>query len=73
MKPSNFEAILERIAKTEHTTKEHIRQEIQKAMDLAMASPDPLIQAKWAQIPKSGKKLTLEEFVTYMATQVHSK
>ena len=71
MKPSNFEAILERIAKTEHTTKEHIRQEMQKAMDLAMASPDPLIQARWARIPKSGEKPTLEEFVEYIATQIH--
>lgn len=73
MKKTNFETILEQIARSEHTSKAHVRKEMQKAMDLAMASNDPLVQARWARIPKSGDKLTLEEFVEYMATQVRSK
>ena len=48
------------------------RKEMQKAMDLAMASKDPIIQARWARIPRSGEKVTLEEFVEYVATQVSS-
>lgn len=46
---------------------------MQIAMDLAMASNDPVIQARWARIPKSGKKLTLEEFVEHVATQVYGR
>ena len=70
MKKHKFDSILEQIAKKEHTTKEHVRQKMQKAMDLAMTSTDPVIQARWARIPKSGDKLTLEEFVEYLASQM---
>lgn len=73
MKQTKFEAILEQIAKSEHTSPEHVRQEMQKAMDLAMASTDPAIQAKWAHIPKSGEKLTLEEFVEYLVIRAYHK
>lgn len=71
MKRDKFDTILEQIAKKEHTTKAHVRQEMQKAMDLAMASPDPVIQARWARIPKAGEKLTLEEFVAYVSAQAY--
>ena len=71
MKQNKFEAILAQIAQKEHTTKDHVRQEMHKAMDLALASQDPLIQARWARVPKSGEKPTLEEFVEYMASQVY--
>lgn len=70
MKDQKFEAILEQIARDNHTTKQHVRQEMQLAMDLAMKSPDPIIQARWASIPKKGEQLTLEEFVAYMASQL---
>ena len=73
MKQAKFQAILEHIAKAEHITPEQVRHEMQKAMDTAMASTDPAIQAKWARIPKSGEKLTLEEFVEYLATQAYRK
>ena len=73
MQKDKFESILEQIARKEHTTKAHVRQEMQKARDLAMASSDPLIQARWARIPKAGERLTLEEFVEYVATQAYPK
>ena len=72
MKQNQFETILEQIAKKQNTSKAQIRKEMQKAMDLAMASKDPIIQARWARIPRSGEKVTLEEFVEYVATQVSS-
>lgn len=72
MKQNKFETILEQIAKKQNTSKAHVRKEMQKAMDHAMASKDPIIQARWARIPRSGEKVTLEEFVEYVATQVSS-
>lgn len=73
MKQNKFDAILEQIAKRENITKAQVRREMEKAMDLAMASDDPVIQARWARIPRSGEKLTLEEFVEYVTTQVYGK
>ena len=46
MKQNKFETILEQIAKKQNTSKAHVRKEMQKAMDLAMASKDPIIQAR---------------------------
>ncbi len=68
MPDQKFEAVLTQIARKNNTTKEHVRREMQYAMDMAMASPDPLVQARWAAIPRKGEKLTLEEFVSYMAS-----
>ena len=68
MTDRKFEAILQDIARKHHTTPERVRQEMQAAMDVAMASPDPAVQARWAAIPRKGEKLSLEEFVRYMAS-----
>lgn len=70
MKEEKMEAILKQIAKAHHTTPKKVRQEMQMAMDAALASPDPVIQAQWAAIPKKGEKPTLEEFVAYIASKV---
>ena len=68
MPDSKFEVILKQLARKNHTTPGHIRQEMQFAMDMAMASPDPAVQARWTAVPRKGEKPTLEEFVSYMAT-----
>lgn len=67
MTEKEFQSILNQIAKQNHTTPETVREKMQAAMDAAMASPDPRIQARWAAIPKKGKKLTLAEFIDYCA------
>lgn len=73
MKDLKYEMVLNRIAKENHTTVANVRKEMQSAMDLAMASRDPLVQARWAAIPKKGGRLTLEEFVTYLAKRMEEQ
>lgn len=68
MPNQKIEAVLAQIARKNNTTKEHVRRELQYAMDIAMASPDPAVQARWAAIPRKGEKPTLEEFICYMAS-----
>lgn len=68
MSGKKFEALPTQIARRSHTTPERVRQEMQYAMDMAMASPDPAVQARWAAVPRKGAKPTLEEFVSYMAS-----
>ena len=68
MKDRKFELILRQIAKDNDPTPEHVRQEMQIAMD--MASPGPAVQAKWVAIPRKGKVLTLEGFAAYMTSQI---
>lgn len=68
MPNQKIEAVLAQIARKNNTTKEHVRREMQYAMDIAMASPDPAVQARWAAVPRKGAKPTLEEFVSYMAS-----
>ena len=70
MKDIKFEIILREIARKHHTTPNEVRREMQLAMDAALACDDPKIQAKWAAIPKKGGKITLEEFVAYMASRM---
>ena len=68
MADQKIDAIIRQIAKKNRTTPERVRQEIQLAMDAAMASSDPAVQARWAQVPRRGEKPTLEEFIGYMAS-----
>jgi len=64
-----FEWVLEVIAQHNGITKEQARKEMQEAMEEGMRCPDPDVQQRWAQIPKQGEKVTLEEFVEYIITQ----
>ena len=52
MASDSFNQILTEIAKKNNTSPEHVRSEMQKAMDAAMRNPDPAIQARWASIPR---------------------
>ena len=64
--------IIKKIAKQQNTTPEHIRKEMEKAMEEAKRSQDPAVQARWAAIPRKGADVTLEEFLTYVAGIVNS-
>ena len=70
MKDKRVENILQQIAKRNGVTVAHVRNEMQKAMDAAMASSDPIAQAEWAMIPKKGDKPTVDEFIIYMARKL---
>ena len=50
-----------------------VRKEIQKAIDIASASPDPVVEEQWRRMPYRGKKPTPEDVVIYLAKQVKIK
>lgn len=67
MSKTKFERILEIIARQEHLSVQEVREEMTEAMREGQNSRDPIVQARWAAIPRKGAELTLEEFVEYMA------
>ena len=48
-------------------TVEEVRFEIDKAIREAMANPNPIIQQRWRNIPRSGDVPTAEEFIAYIS------
>lgn len=57
-------------ARKEGISVDEVRCEIQKAIDDAMQSDDPAVQAYWKKIKYKGEKPTPEEVVLYIAKQV---
>ena len=72
MASDSFNQILTEIAKKNNTSPDHVRSEMQKAMDAAMRNPDPAVQARWASSPRKGAVPTLEEFIEYMAVALNA-
>ena len=72
MEKSNVIRGFEKIARKEGISVDEVRQEIQKAIDDAMQSDDPAVQAYWRKIKFKGDKPTPEEVVLYIAKQVKS-
>lgn len=60
----------EKIAKSEGISVNEVKQEIQKAIDDAIQSDDPAVQAYWKKMKYKGEKPTPEEVVLYIARQV---
>ncbi|MDL2287046.1 hypothetical protein LJB90_00560 [Eubacteriales bacterium OttesenSCG-928-G02] len=73
MKKSKGEKAIEDVAKSNGISVAEARKEIELAIDMAMANPDPTAKAFWAVYIKNGKKPTPEEFIVYMAKRVESK
>ncbi|MBQ8237526.1 MAG: hypothetical protein IJZ39_05225 [Oscillospiraceae bacterium] len=71
MRKKKLDRIIEQIARQEHSTSEYVRREMQRALDEAQASTDPVVQARWKTIPHKGEKATLEEFIEYSAARVN--
>lgn len=72
MEKSKVIRAFEKIARKEGISVDEVRQEIQKAIDDAMQSDDPAVQAYWRKIKFKGDKPTPEEVVLYIAKQVKS-
>lgn len=72
MEKSKVIRAFEKIARKEGISVDEVRQEIQKAIDDAMQSDDPAVQAYWRKIKFKGKKPMPEEVVLYIAKQVKS-
>lgn len=67
MQKRELNSILTRIAVENNTTVREVRQEMELAMQAGQANPDPAVQVMWNSIPRKGPRLTLEEFVAYLA------
>lgn len=72
MEKSKVIRAFEKIARKEGISVDEVRQEIQKAIDDAMQSDDPAVQAYWRKIKFKGEKPMPEEVVLYIAKQVKS-
>ena len=52
-----LDKVIKKIAKQHHCTPEHVRKEMEYAMNEAKKSTDPVIQARWAAIPREMRSL----------------
>ena len=69
MTKKEADVLLKKIAHRHHTTANEVRSEILLAMEEGQRSAHPVVQEHWNAIPRKGKKITLEEFLTYLVAQ----
>ncbi len=60
---TNFQEILEKVAKKNHTTPEEVYRQMQLAIDEAYDNPDPEIQKNWKALNIKGNRPTPEEVI----------
>lgn len=68
----DVDVVIRQIAKMQGVSVETVRMEMEQALETAMRSEDPAVQAYWTQIPHSGEKCTLEEFLLYVHQMMQS-
>ena len=61
---------LYKVAAEHNTTVQEVRAEIQKAMMVGRNSPDPAVQAVWAQLLERDSEPTPEAFIAFLAERV---
>lgn len=59
------------VAKSSGVSIEEVEEEIQKAIDIGMANPDPKIQEYWRRITRNGNKPTPEQLLIFLADEMH--
>jgi len=67
MTHKEFNEMLELVAQAYDSTPGEIQEKISLALTEGQQSPDAQIRALWASVPHTGTKLTLEDFVAYLA------
>lgn len=67
MDKKRLDEILEKVARDHHITPEQARADMEEALEAGQADTDPVVRARWKQIPHKGDKVTLEEFMDYAA------
>lgn len=70
MNKTKAKRAIRKIATCEGISVQEVREEMVKAMQVALQSTDPEVKAKWKQIPCKGESPTPEEFIIHMAKQV---
>ena len=73
MKKAKSDITIEKVARHNGVSEDEVRREIQTAIDLAMANPDPGVREYWAKIPRKGDKPTPEEAILYISGQIKMK
>ena len=63
----NFQSIIKKIAKDNHTTSQEVLKEMQQAVDFAFDNPTPESRRLWNSMHFKGPRPTAEEFVTQIA------
>ncbi len=51
----------------------YVRAEIQNAIDVGMANPDPRIQAFWKAVPHKGARPTPEDVICFITEKLNKK
>ena len=62
----NFKKIIRQIAKQNGVTSSEVKEEMEKAMKISMASHNHLAITHWKNISQDCKEPQLEDFVTYI-------
>jgi len=61
---------IEGVALKEGLTVEEVRASMMEAIEEAFNSPDPIVQARWAQIPREGDIPTPEELIIWVGKRL---
>ena len=72
MKPEHARKALEAVAAQNGVPLETVIREIEQTIQIAAASPDERVRARWASIPRSGDTPPPEELISYLAAQLRS-
>lgn len=70
MKKSIGTKAILKMAKEKGISVDEIRKEIQIAIDIGMASSDPVAKEHWAKMSHNGNPPTPEEVITYLSKNV---
>ena len=66
MQNRKFNKMLQDVAKFEGISVEQAYKKLQDTINAAQNDSDPIIQARWKDIPHKGERVTVEEFFAYM-------
>lgn len=65
--------ILKTITEKEGTTVEHVRLEIQRAIDIGFENPNPQIKSYWQSVPHKAERPTPEEVICFIVKKINNK
>jgi len=67
-----FEKIIQQVAREHGVTTAEVKKDMQEAIQAAMASSDPSVQAEWKSISPSEAEPSIEELLTYLTLKLVS-
>ena len=73
MDKKTIEKALQEVARQNGVSVEEVRREIELALQVGQANPDPQVQAQWASVPRKGDRPTPEEVIAHIVTVVREE